>query len=514
MLIKGKKRAAILLVAVMLSLMFLNVATAASDERQSSEEAVTKEQFLEMVVRALELPLDDGELKFSTIMKVAKDNGLYKGDYVEPLNSPITRGEMALTLERATHKQGYANTIAALKNEQLNIEKLKPYYLPQYAKDITYLKSLDIPIVNLADFSQPKQLLEQLNEWYNRKVLEEYAPANEKLGLEYCSPEAEDWYIKQHNCVNKNNLEMYPAYSRYWNFVSQLKLTEERITNNTDRIFAKMSSTPKQMVFETMKRGLLSGSQQGELLLQSTSTRAQAEAAIARMLSYNKGNQLPVNPYTITTAEIYWHNTNLFSMLPQWFNQGFKLSGRGWVTPQEDWDYGYGKPLERARDSYKGYLDQLIVVDYNDPKDPNRKLLPDLSRNVIFQDKAFNPKIQAYVLIPKTRATTTQNWKYMDVQVHGNFVQEGAKDNTFNRPVVPFYYRKSIPCTAAEKCVSRSDVKSTGVIFIPKNIQFNKEELTSYLNVTITVPGISGYKYVTRTLFESRFLNPSYAIKR
>jgi len=488
--------------------------TGFEDQTFRPEAKVTKEQFLAMAARALELSYEtaDGGEWFAPILQAAKTNGLYKDDYTGSLKGAISRREMALTLERATHKQAKANALADVLKSDLDIQQHIRYSYPLLEKDIAVLKSYNIEGIDLRDFSDLDAQLDKISDWYNKLQEEKFIPENEKQGRVYCSPAADDWYIEEYKCVNENELKIFPVYERYTNFIWMLDFKKMRLTGDVNRIYAKIPNNAKQMVFEAVSRGIIGGTKPGELSLEADATRAQAVVMIERMLAYNAGERLPVNEYSLSAAEIYWHHTNLFSKLPQLFNRGEMNFEEGDRTPSEDWDYWYGKPVERAKDSYKAYLDELIVVDYNDPKDPYRHLLPDTSKNVQLLGKPLNSNVQAYVLIPKVRVTTTQSWKYLNVHVRGNFNSTDASNGVFNQPAIAEYQR-SVSCSALEACKTKTVTESTGVIFIPKAIQFASGDVSARLYLELIAPGASGYDYVTRSLARSTFLNPNYATK-
>ncbi|MBP1903705.1 hypothetical protein J2Z32_000317 [Paenibacillus turicensis] len=121
------------------------------------------------------------------------------------------------------------------------------------------------------------------------------------------------------------------------------------------------------------KAGLVTGLGKGELGETKTTTRAQSVTIIERILAVKNGEKLPVDKYAVGSAELAWHGTNIFTVMPEIM-----------VTKEEDYK---GKTIEElwrqdqmtveTKDGkYKGVLDALIAIDLEDPNDPNLKLVP------------------------------------------------------------------------------------------------------------------------------------------
>ncbi|MGG0824519.1 S-layer homology domain-containing protein [Paenibacillus turicensis] len=124
------------------------------------------------------------------------------------------------------------------------------------------------------------------------------------------------------------------------------------------------------------KAGLVTGLGKGELGETKTTTRAQSVTIIERILAVKNGEKLPVDKYAVGSAELAWHGTNIFTVMPEIM-----------VTKEEDYK---GKTIEElwrqdqmtveTKDGkYKGVLEGLIAIDLEDPHDPNLKLLPPLN---------------------------------------------------------------------------------------------------------------------------------------
>jgi hypothetical protein len=133
------------------------------------------------------------------------------------------------------------------------------------------------------------------------------------------------------------------------------------------------------LVFRGTETGILAGVGAGKLDLQGTSTRAQAVAIIERILSVKAGKKLAVDKYAMSAAELAWHRTNVFTVMPEYFRTQFPDEVERGVDPIENWDVS--KMTVTTKDGlYKGTMDQIVAIDLSDPKDPNRYLLGDISK--------------------------------------------------------------------------------------------------------------------------------------
>lgn len=63
----------------------------------------------------------------------------------------------------------------------------------------------------------------------------------------------------------------------------------------------------------------------GQIAPKGLTTRAQAIVVIERILSKNNGANLYADKYAVGSAEIFWHGTNIFTVMPEM-----------WVTTESD----------------------------------------------------------------------------------------------------------------------------------------------------------------------------------
>ncbi|GGH11283.1 hypothetical protein GCM10008013_03000 [Paenibacillus segetis] len=376
------------------------------DKTFKPDAKVTREEFLAMMVDALDIPTEQPngtETSFTPILNAAVKGNLYQDDYRLKWSDPITLSDAALTLERATHQASYARIVKSSTTQSTSTTSLKNSY-PEYAEDLQILQSFKDLNVKLDDYDNPKVLIQAITEWYSRKQ-DEFMDENSKQGKNYCIPT-----MGEANCVNPTDQKIYPVMERYKSFLQRLAKFSTDLSKTYDGF------EPKQRVYESVRRGLIQGSGQGKLALDSSITRAQAVVYIERALSYNKGNDLPVDKYALELAEVYWHQTNIFT---KWSNYlGIENSSK-FDTSKLPYESKY----------YKGAITGLYIIDLDDPKDPFwDKLqypLKDLYRDTWAGNRAFplTKSKDAYLIV--YTQTKNQFKSKVDLQLIISGVGEG-----------------------------------------------------------------------------------------
>ncbi|WP_019636692.1 S-layer homology domain-containing protein [Paenibacillus fonticola] len=126
-------------------------------------------------------------------------------------------------------------------------------------------------------------------------------------------------------------------------------------------------------LYEGAKAGLIMGTSPGNIDADGTTTRAQAVVVIERVLSVNSGKILESDKYAVSAAEILWHKTNIFTMMPDFFeNSAYNL------RLGEKYEFYDHLMQSKSQDgTLSCTVDKLVAVDMDDPKDPNRGLLLD-----------------------------------------------------------------------------------------------------------------------------------------
>ncbi|WP_068776373.1 S-layer homology domain-containing protein [Paenibacillus sp. FJAT-26967] len=124
----------------------------------------------------------------------------------------------------------------------------------------------------------------------------------------------------------------------------------------------------EKWMYLATKAGLIQGMDHaGKLGLEENTNRAQSVTVISRIQTVRSGGTLPADKYAISSAEIAWHKTNIVTMLPRYFSAAQSYS---------DIDYKNLK-VSGGDGNFTCEVEKFVVIDMEDPNDPNRHLLPD-----------------------------------------------------------------------------------------------------------------------------------------
>jgi len=144
-------------------------------------------------------------------------------------------------------------------------------------------------------------------------------------------------------------------------------ITREEMARIAVRATGEANYDVRKWMYLATSKGIINGMDDaGTLGPEQPTTRAQAITVIRRIRKIREGASLPKDKYAISAAEVYWHKTNVITMLPQYFGDAYV---RGYGTFRDD--------LLRY-DGPNGYseVQKYIVVDMDDMSDPNRALIP------------------------------------------------------------------------------------------------------------------------------------------
>ncbi|TDF95452.1 S-layer homology domain-containing protein [Paenibacillus piri] len=315
-----------------------------SDGTFKPDATVTGEQFLTMMVKALRYPIEaprSGESWFAPYKQTAVSHKLYNDDYVSGLDQPITRGEITGTLVRATQDSVYRTLVKEEMTKRFSPEHLANQYpFESYEKDKIKIESSPYFKGNLiVNPDNPESTIKQLDQ-----LLSDIPKPKDSLNWT-----ADDF---KHTAVIGSAKNVLSYINDGLNPIKDLN--EKQTTQN-------------RMIYEAALRGLLTGTGNGKLSLDSKVSRAQAVTLVNRVAAFNTGERFEADKYTVGNAELEWHKTNLVTLLPQYFSH-----------PANGEDFQYEKMISTSPGGKVNCtVEKYVVVDLDDPQDPNRSLVTD-----------------------------------------------------------------------------------------------------------------------------------------
>lgn len=175
------------------------------------------------------------------------------------------------------------------------------------------------------------------------------------------------WYSPYVTAATKKGLYQTADFANNdaaWNKT----ITRQEMARIAARAVGETTTESDKWMYLATKKGLITGVGKGQLGLYQDSSRAQAVVLIERILSANAGKKLPVDKYAVGAAEIVWHGTNIFTVMPE-----------VWGESEDQWDEE-AMTITSKNGKYKAQLDAVIAIDLEDPNDPNLKFLPALHK--------------------------------------------------------------------------------------------------------------------------------------
>ncbi|MDB5054192.1 MAG: hypothetical protein JWM44_2242, partial [Bacilli bacterium] len=184
-------------------------------------------------------------------------------------------------------------------------------------------------------------------------------------------PAGDHWYDTYVNAAVSNQIYQYDFTGDLNNSMTRQELSIIGVRATREDIRNEKDFELKRFMFEATKTGIVQGLGNGELGIDQTTTRAQAVTIIERLLNINSGGKEKVDKYAVSSAEIAWHKTNIFSMLPDIFDKK-TANGKNAIDVWNGNDMG----LKTDNGLFSGALDSIVVIDLADKKDPNWSLVP------------------------------------------------------------------------------------------------------------------------------------------
>lgn len=189
-----------------------------------------------------------------------------------------------------------------------------------------------------------------------------------KLPVAAAEGKGNPWYTSYVNTSLKEGLHQYAEYPSVddWN----QPISRFEMARMAARAVGEVNDEDLKWMYLATKAGLIQGmDDQGTLAEEGSTTRAQSVTIIERILDVKGGKTLPADQHAVGQAEILWHKTNIFTVMPVFFG--------GRVI--EPWD-PEKMTIETPDGLYKGVMEKLIAVDFGDPNDPYRNLLGDFEK--------------------------------------------------------------------------------------------------------------------------------------
>jgi hypothetical protein len=257
-------------------------------------------------------------------------------------------------------------------------------------------------------------------------------------------------------------------------------MSREEMSKVAVRALGVTDVEDKQWMYLATKNGIITGTAPGEISPEGTTTRAQAIAVIERILSIKDGKTLASDKYAVAAAELYWHKTNIFTVAEEIFNGPKNSNHRFGIKSWKQSNLTVSAP----NGSVQGRVNSLIAIDWNDPKDPNRKLLP--SKDKFFwlyggQEKKFSDNDECYILLLDSELTVNKN-------------PQGYRTNRLALSVLGYDGTPSkVKINQAMPIRSNDPKKEIYGLVIPKKALYYDGSL-QVLVETITTPGVTVYQ--------------------
>ncbi|MFX3651391.1 MAG: S-layer homology domain-containing protein [Paenibacillus sp.] len=275
------------------------------------------------------------------------------------------------------------------------------------------------------------------------------------------------WYVPYVNSATKAGLYASADFSNNdagWNKV----MTRDEMARMAARAIGETTKEDDKWMYLATKAGLIQGVGKGQLAPKGLTTRAQAVVLIERILSKNTGANLDVDKYAVGNAEIAWHGTNIFTVMPEmWVTPESDVKRAGKSSIEEMWDES--KMTLTSKDGlWQGKLDALVAIDLADPNDPNRSLLPNIStlkwsnNRPSITDLMVKDQKNSYILYFKGgQVYNKASNKYLD-RKRLTFRVDGFESPDLDA----FYYKRTLNGSAM---VYQNNLEDLPAMIIPKS---------------------------------------------
>lgn len=177
------------------------------------------------------------------------------------------------------------------------------------------------------------------------------------------------WYEEYVAAAMENNLYLAEDFGNNEDEWSK-PITREEMARMAVRATGERTNESDKWMYLATRKGLISGLGAGKLGLKEKTTRAQSVTIIDRILTVKSGGALKVDKYALANAEIVWHRTNIFTVMPEIF-----VDSKTPENVEELWKEE-NMVIESKDGNWKGELLELVAIDLADPNDPNLRQIP------------------------------------------------------------------------------------------------------------------------------------------
>lgn len=179
---------------------------------------------------------------------------------------------------------------------------------------------------------------------------------------------SDDWYQVYVNAAVGAGVHKWSDFtSGDWN--TPMKRSE--MARMSVRAAGQDTEDDLEWMYLATKAGLIQGvDATGSLDVDGTTTRAQAVTIIERILAVKDGRGEEIaaqaDKHAVNRAEVLWHKTNIFTVMPQYF---------GKLHPSSTWNRD-DLFIESGDGLYRAELDAILAIDLEDPDAPFLEELP------------------------------------------------------------------------------------------------------------------------------------------
>ncbi|MDF2924658.1 MAG: S-layer y protein [Paenibacillaceae bacterium] len=310
------------------------------------------------------------------------------------------------------------------------------------------------------------------------------------LKLPAGSAKAEEaWYTPYMNAAVNAGLHQWSDFnSGDWN----TPMTRGEMARMAARAAGQKTDEDKKWMYLATKSGLIQGiDDTGTLNEEGTTTRAQAVTIIERILAVKAGKTLEADLHAVSRAEVLWHKTNIFEVIPQYF---------GKLHPNSQWNPD-DLFIESDDGLYRAELDAILAIDLEDPNAPFLEELPPVEtlKWYNFKTSASSPyltkNMPAYLVYFKGRTVFNK-----DTNVYGP--RDYAPVNTLGA-VIDDYNALANGNLVGMTNVFKSKSGDLSAVIFPKKMKTKQR-----LSLELYTPSIPGNKQYTKQIL--RVVTPEW----